>query len=96
MFSNGNTPLSAEEKARLEGFEAGLSENAKTQSATPPKAEDVNKLLLLSGSMACLCAVGAVVFAATTGRKGKFWWFIGGSMAGGAMGRLIYVAGRKA
>lgn len=40
-------------------------------------------------SLSTILAVGAVVFAATTGRKGKFWWFIGGSMVGGAMGRLI-------
>lgn len=34
-------------------------------------------------------AVGAVVFASLTKRKGKFWWFAGGSLAGGAIGHLI-------
>ncbi len=39
--------------------------------------------------LSMLGAVGAVVFAATTHRKGKFWWFVGGSIAGTALGFMI-------
>lgn len=42
-----------------------------------------------AASLGTILAVGAVIFAATTGHKGKFWWFIGGGLIGGSVGKLI-------
>lgn len=34
-------------------------------------------------------AVSAVVWATMKGRKGRFWWWIGGGMVGGSIGYLL-------
>jgi hypothetical protein len=40
-------------------------------------------------SFGVLGGVGTVIWASQTGRKGKFWWWVGGSLAGQAIGYLI-------
>jgi hypothetical protein len=40
-------------------------------------------------------AVAAVIWASQTGRKGKFWWWCGGSMIGGSIGYLLDSATSK-
>jgi hypothetical protein len=38
--------------------------------------------------------VSAVIWATNTGRKGRFWWFIGGGILGSAVGLIIDNSGK--
>lgn len=43
-----------------------------------------------------LGGVGTVIWAASKHKKGKFWWFIGGSIIGSTVGYLLDSAAKKA
>ena len=78
-----------------------MDSNATTTpaTATPKEAEYGSEAYWMQHkwglALSTVLAVGAVVYAAQTGRKGKFWWFLGGSMVGGAVGRLLDSAAKK-
>lgn len=50
---------------------------------------DLLKTVVLRSSLAVLGGVGAVVYATMKNHKGRFWWFLGGSLAGGAIGTMV-------
>lgn len=42
-----------------------------------------------ASGLAIIGCVGMVMWAANKGKKGKFWWGLGGFLGGGAVGRTI-------
>jgi hypothetical protein len=50
---------------------------------------------IFAGSFSLIGGVGAVIWAAKTNHKGKFWWFLGGSFIGLAIGAIIDSAVEK-
>jgi uncharacterized membrane protein len=57
--------------------------------------EETIKSSIWQASLGTIGAVGAVIWAANSGHKGKFWWFIGGGMIGGAIGMILDSANKK-
>jgi len=46
-------------------------------------------------AISILGAFGTVVWATSKGKKGRFWWGLGGWIAGGAIGTIIDVMTSK-
>lgn len=59
-----------------------------TTTTTPVTMQDL-RVNMFASSMAVLGAVGMVWWATSKGKKGRFWWGLGGFLAGGATGRVI-------
>lgn len=47
------------------------------------------KSKMFTSSMSVLGATGLVIWAHKNKKKGKFWWGLGGLLAGGALGGVI-------
>lgn len=65
-----------------------MAETTTTDTSSAMTMEQL-KSNAFATSMAVLGCIGFVIWANKTGKKGKFWWGLGGFLAGGAAGRVI-------